>query len=95
VVNDFLETSAPDIYAAGDVAEWQGRLYGIIPAAREQGLIAAQNMVETEKAPRYAGTNPSSALKGRRGGSSVLGRDAALPAALFLEEKVSRKGAVT
>jgi nitrite reductase (NADH) large subunit len=62
VVNDFLETSTPDIYAAGDVAEWQGRLYGIIPAAREQGLIAAQNMVEPKSA-RYAGTNPVQRLK--------------------------------
>jgi len=62
VVNDFLETSAPDIYAAGDVAEWQGRLYGIIPAAREQGSIAAQNMVEPKSA-RYAGTNPVQRLK--------------------------------
>jgi len=62
VVDEFLETSVPDIYAAGDVAEWQGRLYGIIPAAREQGLVAAQNMVEP-KSTRYAGTNPIQRLK--------------------------------
>jgi len=62
VVNDFLETAIPDIYAAGDVAEWQGRVYGIIPAAREQGLVAAQNMVEP-KSTRYMGTNPIQRLK--------------------------------
>lgn len=62
VVNDFLETSVPGVFAAGDVAEWQGRLYGIVPAAREQGLVAAQNMVEPRSTP-YLGTKPVQRLK--------------------------------
>ncbi len=62
VVNDFLETSALGIYAAGDVAEWQGQVYGVVPAAREQGLVAAQNMVEPGSA-RYRGTKPVQRLK--------------------------------
>ncbi|MEM1552662.1 MAG: NAD(P)/FAD-dependent oxidoreductase, partial [Candidatus Bathyarchaeia archaeon] len=52
----------PGVYAAGDVAEWQGRVYGIVPAAREQALVAAQNMVEPQSA-RYQGTNPAQRLK--------------------------------
>lgn len=62
IVDDHLATSAPDIYAAGDVAEWEGRVYGIIPAAREQGDVAARNMVEPGSV-RYAGTTPSNKLK--------------------------------
>lgn len=62
VVNDFLETSAPGIYAAGDVAEWQGQVYGIVPAAREQGFVVAQNMVEPGST-RYDGTRPAQRLK--------------------------------
>ncbi|HAZ28145.1 TPA: NAD(P)/FAD-dependent oxidoreductase, partial [Candidatus Acetothermia bacterium] len=62
VVNDHLATSAPHIYAAGDMAEWQGCVYGIFPAAREQGEVAARNMVEPGSV-RYAGTTPSSKLK--------------------------------
>jgi len=44
VVNDYLETSVTDIYAAGDPAEHAGCIYGIWPAAREQGKIAGMNM---------------------------------------------------
>lgn len=62
IVDEHLATSAPDIYAAGDVAEWEGRVYGIIPAAREQGDVAARNMVEPGSV-RYAGTTPSNKLK--------------------------------
>ncbi|HON79026.1 MAG TPA: FAD-dependent oxidoreductase, partial [Spirochaetota bacterium] len=44
VVNDYLATSVTDIYAAGDPAEHAGCIYGIWPAAREQGKIAGMNM---------------------------------------------------
>ncbi len=62
VVDDFLETTVPGVYAAGDVAEWRSRVYGIIPAAREQALVAAQNMVALGSV-RYAGTGPAQRLK--------------------------------
>ena len=45
VVDEHLQTSAEDIYAAGDVAEFEGRVYGIIPAALEQARAAALNML--------------------------------------------------
>jgi nitrite reductase (NADH) large subunit len=50
------------MYAAGDVAEFEGRVYGIIPAALEQAKIAAMNMLEKEKHV-YKGTIPSNTLK--------------------------------
>lgn len=61
VVDERLRTSAEDIYAAGDVAEFQGRVYGIIPAAIEQARAAAQNMLGEEAA--YQGTIPSNTLQ--------------------------------
>jgi nitrite reductase (NADH) large subunit len=44
------------------VAEFRGRVYGIIPAALEQANIAAVNMLEKEKRV-YKGTIPSNTLK--------------------------------
>jgi nitrite reductase (NADH) large subunit len=45
VVDEQLRTSVADVYAAGDVAEFEGVVYGIIPAAIEQAQVAAANMV--------------------------------------------------
>lgn len=62
VVDEHMQTSVNDVYAAGDVAEFRGRVYGIIPAALEQANIAAINMLEKEKRV-YKGTIPSNTLK--------------------------------
>ena len=62
VVDSYLCTSEPDVYAAGDAAEFDGRVYGIIPAAIEQARAAAANMV-AQNAVTYAGTVPSTTLK--------------------------------
>jgi nitrite reductase (NADH) large subunit len=45
VVDHHLCTSVPDIYAAGDVAEHNGVLYGAWAASQFQGSIAALNAV--------------------------------------------------
>lgn len=44
VVNEYMETSVENIYAAGDVAEYQGLNFGIWPVASQQGKIAGLNM---------------------------------------------------
>ncbi len=62
VVDQYLQTSANDVYAAGDAAEFEERVYGIIPAAVDQAKMAAVNMLETEKHV-YEGTIPSNTLK--------------------------------
>jgi nitrite reductase (NADH) large subunit len=61
VVDDHLRTSAEDIYAAGDVAEFRGQVYGIIPACLEQAKVAALNMLGEEVT--YEGTVPSNTLQ--------------------------------
>ena len=62
VVDGHLRTSADDVYAVGDVAEFEGTVYGIIPAALEQARIAATNILGTEHNV-YTGTIPSNTLR--------------------------------
>ncbi len=61
-VDDTMQTSMADIYAAGDVVEHRGRVYGIIPPCLEQARVAAQNMVSPGSAA-YQGSVMSNALK--------------------------------
>jgi len=60
-VDEHLATNQPDIYAAGDVAEFRGMPYGIWPAAMEQGKIAGTNMAGGDM--RYEGTTMANSLK--------------------------------
>ena len=62
IVDNYMRTSAEDVYAAGDVAEFKGMVYGIIPAAIEQATIAATNILGEEHNV-YTGTVPSNTLK--------------------------------
>ncbi len=71
VVDDFM-AAAEGVFAAGDAAEWQGQVYGIIPAAREQALVAADNMLALGSS-RYRGTTPLNMLKVAGVDLSVLG----------------------
>jgi nitrite reductase (NADH) large subunit len=60
-VDDTMKTSREDIYAAGDLIEHRGRLYGIWPAAMDQGKVAGAAMAG--QAAKYEGTLPTNVLK--------------------------------
>jgi nitrite reductase (NADH) large subunit len=61
LVNDRLETKIEGLFAAGDVAEHRGRVYGIWPAAQRQGETAGVNMSGGNVL--YEGTVVSNTLK--------------------------------
>ncbi|MBI5639553.1 MAG: NAD(P)/FAD-dependent oxidoreductase [Nitrospirae bacterium] len=61
VVNDRMETSLRDIYAAGDLTEHKQICYGIWPAAEKQGEVAGINMAGGSAT--YQGTTISNTLK--------------------------------
>lgn len=44
IVNDYMETNIPDVYAAGDVTEWKGTVEGLWDHAMDQGKVAGKNM---------------------------------------------------
>jgi nitrite reductase (NADH) large subunit len=61
IVNDYMETSVPDIYAAGDTAVYKGYSWAIAPIAQAQARIAVANMVDERVA--YDVVVPSTTLK--------------------------------
>ena len=62
VVDDFLASSDPFIFAAGDVAEHRGRVYGLWTVSAEQGRLAGQNACGQNANP-YTGSVSSVFLK--------------------------------
>lgn len=44
LVNERMQTNIPDVYAAGDVVEYQGTVFGLWTASNEQGKIAGFNL---------------------------------------------------
>lgn len=81
-VNDRLETSIENIFAAGDVAEHRGLCYGIWPASQQQGEVAGTNMAGGNET--YEGTVPSNTLK-------VLGIDLVSSGEIDAEGKLECK----
>ena len=49
IVDENMRTSDPQIYAAGDNAEFHGRLYGLWIPSKKEGAIAGHNAVNHEK----------------------------------------------
>jgi nitrite reductase (NADH) large subunit len=62
LVNENLATSDPAIFAAGDAAEFEGTVWGIIPAAIEQARAAAAGILGL-KGAAYRPTVPRTTLK--------------------------------
>lgn len=61
VVNNYMQTSDTNIYAAGDVCEHYGICYGLWPVAMYQGKIAALNVLGIKTS--FGGVPRSNALK--------------------------------
>lgn len=62
VVDDYMRTSIPGIYAVGECAEHRGISYGLVAPLYEQGKVLAKVICGRETAP-YEGTVPYAQLK--------------------------------
>jgi nitrite reductase (NADH) large subunit len=62
VVDSSLRTSDPNIYALGDVSEFNGQVWAMIPPALDQARVAAKKILG-QPSPDYKGTVPSNTLK--------------------------------
>lgn len=62
VVNDWLETNVPDVYAVGECAQHRGVAYGLVAPLYEQGAVLAKRLAGVETAP-YEGSIVYTKLK--------------------------------
>jgi len=62
VIDDFCRTSDPDIYAVGECALWQGRIFGLVAPGYQMAEVAARH-VAGESNVAFAGADMSTKLK--------------------------------
>jgi nitrite reductase (NADH) large subunit len=62
VVNDFMETSHPDIYAVGECTEHRGQVFGLVAPLIEQGKVLAATITEN-RGPVFEGAVAAAKLK--------------------------------
>jgi ferredoxin-nitrate reductase len=62
VVNDYLQTSDPSIFAIGEICEHRGKVLGITAAAEKQADVLA-NFINGDLQSKYEGSVPMNILK--------------------------------
>lgn len=62
IVNDFMQTNIPGIYAVGECAEHRGITYGLVAPLYEQGAVIAKHLANIETTG-YSGSVTSTKLK--------------------------------
>ncbi|HUC94209.1 MAG TPA: nitrite reductase large subunit NirB [Paenibacillus sp.] len=62
LVDDYMQTSVPGVYAVGECNEHRGVCYGLVAPLFEQGQILAKHITGTDTAP-YVGSVTSTKLK--------------------------------
>jgi ferredoxin-nitrate reductase len=62
IVNDYMQTSDPDIFACGEIAEWRNQMWGITAAAEQQAEVVS-NFLLGDLAASYRGSLSMNILK--------------------------------
>lgn len=62
LVNDFMETSDPNIFAVGECVEHRGKVYGLVAPLWDQGKVLAAT-ITGDKGPVYEGSVLATKLK--------------------------------
>lgn len=64
VIDDCCRTADPDIYAIGECAVWEGKLYGLVAPGYDMARVAAAHIADASASGlRFAGADMSTKLK--------------------------------
>lgn len=61
-INNFCQTSDPDIYAIGECALWSNRIFGLIAPGNDMARVAAKHLLQAEES-QFNGADMSTKLK--------------------------------
>lgn len=62
IVNEFMQTNDPNIFAVGECAECEGKVYGLVAPLYEQGIVLADYLINKET-NGYHGSTTFTSLK--------------------------------
>jgi nitrite reductase (NADH) large subunit len=62
-INEFCQTSDPDIYAIGECALWGGKTFGLVAPGYQMAMIAADHVRGGKVSEAFAGADMSTKLK--------------------------------
>ncbi|KDR71728.1 hypothetical protein GALMADRAFT_253448 [Galerina marginata CBS 339.88] len=86
IVSDDLQTSAPDVYAIGECASWQGNYYGLIAPGIEMADILSFNLTQTDSHSPRTMNSPDLSTK-----LKLMGVDVASFGDFFADKRLSVK----
>lgn len=58
VINDQCQSSDPDIYAIGECALWNNKIYGLVAPGYDMARVAAQHVMQSQTRPLETITDP-------------------------------------
>ena len=61
VINDYCQTSDPDIYAIGECACWEGRVFGLVAPGYKMAQVASAHLIG--ESAKFEGADMSAKLK--------------------------------
>ena len=63
VIDNDCRTSDPNIFAIGECALWNGKLYGLVAPGYQMASVCAAKLLETTEQPSFTGADMSTKLK--------------------------------
>ncbi|MPW35979.1 nitrite reductase large subunit NirB [Vibrio sp. B1Z05] len=66
VIDDYCQTSAKDVYAIGECALWDGKIFGLVAPGYQMAKVAAQHLLQDENeadSAAFTGADMSTKLK--------------------------------
>lgn len=63
VINDYCQTSDDDVYAIGECALWQNKIFGLVAPGYDMARVASDHILDVQSTKKFLGADMSTKLK--------------------------------